>query len=146
MKKLLPLLTIVALTFSSCTVWDAATSGITVPGPRPTPVGTPFPSDPIVVNAEKTTHLSYDIIVACEKLEYENRNFVLANLPMVHKGVNELRLHSKQQLQTARALIAAYKLNRSPDNKFSMLTAVSVIQTAAEQAKKYMTQLQGGTP
>jgi hypothetical protein len=97
-------------------------------------------SDPVVVNSEKTTQVAFDVFDAFVTLEYNNRAQLAAVSPEIHKYAEVIRRNGLTWLGTARSLTKAYKTSRTPENKASLLTAVSVLQTAIAEAQKYIAQ------
>jgi hypothetical protein len=97
-------------------------------------------SDPVVVNSEKTTQVAFDVFDAFVTLEHNNRAQLAAVSPEIHKYAEVIRRNGLTWLGTARSLTKAYKTNRTPENKASLLTAVSVLTTAIAESQKYIAQ------
>lgn len=99
--------------------------------------------DPVVVNAEKSTRVANDTIDAFLKLEWQNQVVVKAKLPQIHSFANSLRQpdHAQKWLEDARTLTAAYKNNRSADNKANLQTILATLTAAEQTAASYTTQI-----
>ena len=119
MKKLL-LIPIIAL-FTGCVTLD--------PG-----------ADPVAVNAEKTTQVAYDVFNTFVHLEYDHKSDFAQIGKGPHQIANQIRLHGRDWLKTARALTNTYEANRTPENKANLLTSIAVIQSAMTEAQKYIAQ------
>jgi len=100
-------------------------------------------ADPIVVNAERLTGIALDTFDTFLKIEYENRDRLLAINKEIHEAAEFFRHNAVEWLSTARALTKAYKSNRSPQNKANLETAVAILQTGVLQAQKYIAQSKG---
>lgn len=103
-------------------------------------------SDPILVNAERTTSLAYTTFDSFLSLERQQEVYVKANAPAVHKFANSLRSNAPKWLGTARATTEAYRLNRDAGNKANLATAVAILQTAISQVTVYTAQISSKTP
>lgn len=95
-------------------------------------------SDPIVVNAERTTVIALVTFDAFLKFEFENRELLLKVDPGIHKYAEQLRIKGPQWLESTRTLTKTYKANRSEQNKFTLTTALSLLQAAMAEAQKYV--------
>ncbi|MBA3652376.1 MAG: hypothetical protein H0W66_13075, partial [Chthoniobacterales bacterium] len=51
-----------------------------------------------------------------------------------------VRRNGTNWLQSARVLTQSYKLNRTPENKASLQTAIAALQTAMTESNKYLAQ------
>lgn len=104
-------------------------------------------NDPVLVNSERVTSLSYTTFDSFFALERQQEAYVKANLPEVHRFANSLRVHAPKYLASARAATEAYRLNRDEQNKANLQTAIAILQTALSQVQVYTAQIQtGGTP
>ncbi len=95
-------------------------------------------ADPVVVNAERTTALAVDTFDTFLQFEYTNRAGVAAVAPAAHDYAEVIRRNGQAWLQNARALTRAYKLNRTPENKASLQTAIAVLQSAITISQQYL--------
>jgi hypothetical protein len=91
--------------------------------------------DPVVVRAEQTTQISFEVLN--QFVTWERANEVLVG-PDVNRFANEIRLHAPVWFTRVRELTKVYKANRSPENKASLLTAIAVIETAMAQAQRVL--------
>lgn len=95
--------------------------------------------DPIVVNAERATAIAMDTFDSFMKYEFDNRVALARVSPDIHKVAERIRVNGKQWLLTARTLTKTYKANRSDENKFQLMTAVAVLQSAMAESQRYIT-------
>jgi hypothetical protein len=103
-------------------------------------------SDPVVVDAEKTTSIAVESLDTFFKLEASNHALVKEKLPQVAKWTNYARTNSPKWIQTARDTTKAYKTNRTDQNKASLQTALAVLTEAINQVKTYTAQVTTLTP
>jgi hypothetical protein len=87
--------------------------------------------------AHQTITTSYTVLDAFLKFELANRNTLKAT-PEVTRLADDIRLHAKGWWTSAEALTDAYAANPTPDNAVSLNKAIAVIQTALDQATKYL--------
>src|SRR5688572_9560710 len=85
-------------------------------------------NDPVVVNAERTTAIALDTFDTFLKFEYENKESLEKISKDIHKVAETIRKNGKDWLVSARTLTVSYKKNRSPENKFQLMTAIAVLQ------------------
>jgi len=95
-------------------------------------------ADPLVVNAERGTAIALDTFDTFLLLEYQNRTALESLSPGIHEFAEQIRTDAPQWIATARALTRAYKLNRTPENKAALATAVAVLETALKEAQAYI--------
>lgn len=100
-------------------------------------------SDPIVVNAERSISSSVDVFDSLFKIEAVNHALLKQNAPQVVAQVNMLRRNAPSWIESTRSLTAAYKQNRSAQNKASLQTALAVLGAGVIQAQTYLTQVGG---
>lgn len=93
-------------------------------------------SDPVVVNAERTTTLALEVFDAFLSWEYTNRE-VLSSRPEIKKVADVIRRDGINWLETSRRLTKAYKANRNDQNKANLETAVSVLSAALSEVRIY---------
>lgn len=103
-------------------------------------------SDPVVVNAEKSTSVAVETLNTFFKLEAANHSLVKERLPEVARWTNYARLNSPKWIGTARSMTKAYKANRSPENKANLQTALNVLSQAITQVQEYTTKIGSLTP
>lgn len=94
-------------------------------------------NDPVVVQAERTTVMAVDVFDGFLKWEYDNRA-ALSALPEIKQAADRIRAQSPAWLQTARQVTKAYKVNRTEENKATVLTWTAVLRTAITQANGYL--------
>jgi len=114
-----------AVILLSCLLVPALNMGCVTPG-----------ADPVVVQAERSTELAYDVFDAFLLWEKNNRE-AMAGTPEVKRTADAIRANGVKWLQSARALTKAYKENRTPENKANLETALQVLASAVNEAKRY---------
>jgi hypothetical protein len=87
--------------------------------------------DPVAVNSEKTIAIARDTIDAFLKWEKENRSFVS---PDVHAAAQAIRAKAPDQFRNARAVLRAYKTNRTPEQKALLDTWLATLSELARVA------------
>lgn len=95
-------------------------------------------SDPIVVNAERTTEIARATFDFFLRFEYENKELLFSVDPYIHKFAEQVRVSAPKWLESARTMTKAYKKNRSEENKFTLMTAVAVLQAGVAESQKYI--------
>jgi hypothetical protein len=103
-------------------------------------------NDPVVVNAERITALGADTFDTFLHFEADNSGALKTVSPDIHKFAEALRRNGQTWLLTARSLTKAYKLNKTPENKTSLQTALAVISEAVAQANNYVARAANKTP
>lgn len=93
-------------------------------------------SDPIVVNAERTTAISLSIVDEFLKFDDENRDFLRTKVPSVHAVAEQLRREAPAAFDRARSLTATYKLTRIPGDGDNVNDALTKIQELARLARQ----------
>lgn len=97
-----------------------------------TPTGqTQSSGDPIVVNAEKTIAIAFDVVDAFLLWEYTNRAAVS---PDVRQVADRLREKGPDAFRNARSVLRAYKTNRSPEQKALLDTWLATVLELAKVA------------
>lgn len=104
-----------------------------------------YHGDQALHKAELTITTSYDVIHTYVTWEMENRA-ALAAYPEIKASADTMRLHAKEWFATAHALRDAYAASPTPGNRDALTTALAVLQTALNEAAKYMTQAAANTP
>ena len=106
-------------------------------GCAPLAPGGVYAGDQILHKSELITTTSYDVIHTYVTWEKENRA-ALANYPEIKQSADVMRRNAKQWFATANALHDAYAANPTPENGAALTTALAVLQTALNEAVKYM--------
>lgn len=91
--------------------------------------------DPVVVRAEQTTILAFDVLN--NFVAWERANELLVGRD-VHQFADGVRRQAPGAFTSARAITAIYKANRTPENKANLLTAVAVLEGLMAEAQKYI--------
>lgn len=97
-------------------------------------------ADPGEVRAEQTIATAYDVMDTFLKLEMQNRALLQAKALGVCKFADKLRAPVQVNgqsvpwgislIQSANATRLAYKRNRTPDNKASLVSAIAAVEAA----------------
>lgn len=95
-------------------------------------------ADPVVVRAEQTVKIAFDVCDAFLAWEFANR---VAIPDQIHNYATSLRDSGPLAFQTARALTKAYKQNRSAENKATLDTALAVLVAMQTQSAAYIAAL-----
>jgi hypothetical protein len=98
-----------------------------------------YDGDVALYRAESTIVSSYELMDNFLLWEYENRAS-MASMPEVKEAADVIRANGEEWIDTAIALVEAYKLNPTKENQINLNQAVAVIQTALTEAAKYMNQ------
>jgi hypothetical protein len=94
-------------------------------------------SDPVVVNAERTTQLALDVFDTFLLWEYTNRETLQVFDPKIKEAADFIGARGQAWLETARAMTKAYKENRSPENRANLNTALAVLRAGMGEAERY---------
>lgn len=95
-------------------------------------------SDPVVVRVEQATKIAVDTIDAFLLSEYQNRAAFRMISQDVEKFANVLRREVPQAALSVRELTKVYKSTRTAENRANLMTALAVLQTAANEAARYL--------
>lgn len=98
-----------------------------------------YAGDQFLQKSELTITTSYDVIHTYVIWEEANRA-ALAGVPEIKQSADAMRASSKQWFASANAIHDAYAANPTPDNRNALTTALAVLQTAMNEAVKYMSQ------
>lgn len=112
------------LSLASCALSPALT------GCRLSPAAS-VTGDPVVVNSEKTITIAFDTVDAFLRWEHTNRGVVS---PDVHAAAQALRAKAPDQFRNARAVLRAYKTNRTPEQKALLDTWLATLSELARVA------------
>ena len=97
-------------------------------------------TDPVVVNAEKSTAIAADTFDTAFQVEATLRQ--QGKVPdSINQYFNYARKNAPQWLSTARAMTLAYKNNRSSTNSANLQTASAVLIAAVAQINTYIAQI-----
>lgn len=91
--------------------------------------------NPFVVEAEKDLRTSWHIVDGFLSWEHANRKTVD---PGVTAIADDLRVAFPSYLQSAEDVLRAYKRSRTPANRAELQTWLVTVQTAMEQALRYL--------
>lgn len=106
-------------------------------------------TDP-VGKAEQTTSITADSFDGFLQFEVDHRGQLKALNPQIYTFAQKLRHrecptcppNGVRYLQTARSLTETYRLNRTPENKANMQTAIATVTKFLSEALGYLTQAQ----
>jgi hypothetical protein len=101
-------------------------------------------TDKTLYDADLVISTSYDVLHAFVTFEYTNRATLEAANPAtaatIKAAADNVRLHSREWLNSAIALEAAYKANPTTDNATKLTAAIAILQAALSEATKYLVQ------
>jgi predicted outer membrane protein len=103
-------------------------------------------SDPVVVDAERTTAVALATMDTLLQIEWNNKALLLKVNPAVHTYAEYIRLNGQHYLLTARALTLAYKNNRSASNQANLSSAIALLNSIDAQAQTYINQAKAVAP
>jgi len=106
-------------------------------------------ADAVVVRAEQTLHIATASMDTLLKIDDSNRQFYRTNAPAFHNfaeylrvpititlyGTNKTEARGLTFVESAQAIKLAYKRNRTPENKASLITALATLETAVRQTQ-----------
>lgn len=118
----LPSLALIALLFTSCSIFHPATIDAG--------------SDPIIVHAERTAGYALDTFDSFLLWEYQNR--ALLNNQAVKSAADNIRAHGKTWITELRAATQTYKVVKSQPNAEKLDIALGVVNQALETARRYL--------
>jgi len=98
-----------------------------------------YRGDQLLHKSELVTTTSYEVIHTYVTWEKDNRP-ALAAYPEIKQSADVMRANARQWFATANALHDAYAANPTSDNGAALTTALAVLQTALNEAVKYMSQ------
>lgn len=101
-------------------------------------------ADPVVVYAERTERVAFETVDAFLVLE-KNHDAAFLNTPSVHAIAEDIRKTGPTAFRALRDTISAYKHNRTPENKASIVTALAVVQQLLAAAQELLAG-QAGAP
>ncbi len=102
-------------------------------------VGTdgPYHGDSVLYNADFVITRSYSVLHDFVSWEYQNRPLLVSN-PGITEAADNVRKNSQTWIGSAIALRETYAVSPTADNKKSLLAAIAILQTALNEATKYM--------
>ena len=87
--------------------------------------------DPVVINSERAIGIAFDTVDGFLRWEKANRGSVP---PKVHSAAQSLRRDAPDAFRNARAVLRAYKSNRSPEQKALLDTWLATLSELARVA------------
>ena len=92
--------------------------------------------DPVVVNSERAIGIAFDAVDGFLRWEHQNR---AAIPPKVHTAAQSLRRDAPDAFRNARAVLRAYKTNRTPEQKALLDTWLATLSELARVATEAST-------
>lgn len=92
--------------------------------------------DPVVVNSERAIGIAFDTVDGFLRWEHQNR---AAIPPKIHTAAQSLRREAPDAFRNARAVLRAYKSNRSPEQKALLDTWLATLSELARVATEAST-------
>jgi len=87
--------------------------------------------DPVVINSERAIGIAWDTVDGFLRWEHANRGAVP---PQVHSVAQKLRSDAPDAFRNARAVLRAYKTNRSPEQKALLDTWLATLSELSRVA------------
>lgn len=107
-------------------------------------------SDPIVVDAQRSTLLAKNTFDLIETVDYDSYSAFKAIDPKSAAAfrtfVNYIRANQYQWLKSARDLTKAYQASKTQANASALNSAIAVLTSVTEEANKYLTQIRAAHP
>lgn len=103
--------------------------------------------DVAVVRAEQTLSIAFDTFDAFLKMEHQYRKETAERMPEVHKFAEWLRepVDGKPRgisiIESANKVKTAYKANRSPESKVTLISALAAVESALSETQKHLTRI-----
>lgn len=105
-------------------------------------------ADPVVVRAEQSIQVAFATLDTFLKVDHANRELFKTSLPEVHKFAEYLRApvgnppapRGISYIESAVKVKNAYKLNRTAENKASLVTALATLETLIQQTQAQLDQ------
>lgn len=101
-------------------------------------------ADPVLVRAEQALTVSFETVDALLRLEHDNQAAMTALVPGAHQVAEDIRVKGPASFRALEAAISAYRANRTPDNKASLLTWLAVCEQLAHDAQILLAAWGGG--
>jgi hypothetical protein len=136
---------LVAFSFPACDTLSKITKGVSSVTSAGSATLSPATASKIVVAAEKSIREAKDTIDTFLHLEYNHKDFVKKNFPVIHQAAETLRRSAPDALLAADKVKNTFKHNRTTENQADLMTAVATVTKLAGEAKAYTKQL-NGTP
>ncbi len=92
--------------------------------------------DPVAVNSERAIGIAFDTVDGFLRWEHQNR---AAIPPKIHTAAQSLRREAPDAFRNARAVLRAYKSNRSPEQKALLDTWLATLSELARVATEAST-------
>jgi len=121
------------LSFLTCFLLIASPLGFLGTGCAPSGAVT---GDPVVVNSERAIGIAFDTIDSFLRWEKANQGVVPVK---IHSAAQSLRREAPDAFRNARAVLRAYKSNRSPEQKALLDTWLATLSELARVATEAST-------
>ncbi len=99
-------------------------------------------ADSVVVNAERVAQASFEIMDAFVLYEHNNREMLRRISPEIEKAANSVRTDGRKAIEQLRSATAAYKNNRSAENKATVDTWIKTVEHLKSIALQHLTAAQ----
>ena len=97
----------------------------------------PYKGDQTLYSADLTITTSYQLFDTFVNWEYTNRA-ALASKPEIRAAADKVRTNAKSWIGSAIVLREVYALDPTAANRDKLLTSVTILQTALNEATKYL--------
>lgn len=92
-------------------------------------------NDPVVVRAEQVRSIAADTFAAFVRLEHRDRPALQAISPSFTRIADQVRAQSDGWIQSLTRVLATYKLARTPNNRASLTSAISVLNASLQEVE-----------
>lgn len=105
-------------------------------------------NDPVIVRAQQTRAMAFDVIDSYLQLEYRNHEYLKLVSPDFGRLANRLIAGNKQWFKSFDAVLSAYKSSRAEVDKSKVISAAAVLETALLETQACLAQAaaEGVTP
>ncbi len=100
-------------------------------------------NDPVIVRAEQVEKTALAVFDTYVHVEFSQREKLKSISPEFVKVADLIRVSADDWIESLEAALKAYRNNRSPENKATLVTALAVLETSLAEAQRYLGQTQG---
>lgn len=101
--------------------------------------------DKVLYETDLAITTAYDVVHTFVKWEYDNRAALKA-VPQITLAADNIRGNARMWFSSAIALRETYAANPTSDNLSKLKTALAILQTAMNEATKYLVETTTSTP
>ena len=101
-------------------------------------------ADPVLVRAEQSLEISFTTVDTLLLIEHQHRALLAQLVPHAEEYCDYARTVGPPSFRALDAAITAYRDNRSPENKATLLTWLAVVEQLARDAQVVLAAWGGG--